>query len=111
MRLQKCPNCKKEIGFWRVYKKINKKRFYSDHLLKCHKCHAKLGIKLKKKTFTESLFKAFAWMSLPILLIITVALGKLNAFIAMGIVIVFHLLAMWYIIKKYTYNNVKKSKK
>jgi NAD-dependent SIR2 family protein deacetylase len=108
MSLQKCPNCKKKIGFWRVYKKINKKRFYSDHLLKCHKCNAKLGIKLKKKTFTESLVKAFAWMSLPILLIISVALGNLNAFVAMAIVIVFHLLAMAYIIKHYKYNHVKK---
>jgi NAD-dependent SIR2 family protein deacetylase len=83
MSLQKCPNCKKKIGFWRVYKKINKKRFYANHLLKCHKCDAKLAIKLKKKTFTESLLKAFGWMSLPILLIISVALGNLNAFVAM----------------------------
>lgn len=111
MSLQKCPNCNKKIGFWKVYKKINQKRFYSDHLIKCHKCHAKLGITLKKKTFTESLFKAFAWMSLPILLIITVALGNLNAFVAMWIVVVFHLLSMAYIIRTYKYNNIKKQKK
>jgi fatty-acid desaturase len=108
MSLQKCPNCNKKIGFWKVYKKINKKRFYSNHLLKCHHCSAKLGIKLKKKSFTERLLKAFAWMSLPILLIISVALGNLNAFVAMGIVIVFHFVAMGYIITHYKYNNVKK---
>lgn len=108
MSLQKCPNCKKKISFWKVYKKINKKRFYSNHLLKCNKCEAKLGIKLKKKSFTERLLKAFAWMSLPILLIISVALGNLNAFVAMGIVIAFHLVAMAYIIKNYNYNNIKK---
>ena len=111
MSLQKCPNCKKKIDFWKVYKKINQKRFYSDHLIKCHKCHAKLWIKLKKKTFTESLVKAFAWMSLPILLIISVALGNLNAFVAMWIVIIFHLCAMAYIIKTYKYNKIKKQKK
>jgi TRAP-type C4-dicarboxylate transport system permease large subunit len=108
MSLQKCPKCKKKIKFWKVYKKINKKRFYSDHLLTCHKCKAKLGIKLKQSSFWKSLLKAFAWMLLPILLIVSVALGNLNAFVAMWIVVVFHLLAMAYIIKTYKYNKVKK---
>lgn len=107
MSLQKCPNCKKKINYWRVYKKINQNKFYKNHLLKCHKCDAKLGIKLKKKTFWERLLKGFAWMWLPILLIICVALGSLNAFVAMGIVIVFHFVAMTYIIKTYKYNHVK----
>jgi CXXC-20-CXXC protein len=108
MSLQKCPNCKKKISFWKVYKKINKKRFYSNHLLKCNKCEAKLGIRLKKKSFIERLLKAFAWMLLPILLIISVALGNLNAFVAMGIVIIFHLIAMAYIIRTYKYNKITK---
>jgi hypothetical protein len=47
-------------------------------------------------------------MLLPILLIVSVALGNLNAFVAMWIVVVFHLLAMAYIIKTYKYNKVKK---
>jgi CXXC-20-CXXC protein len=107
MSLQKCPNCKKKISFWKVYKKINKKRFYSNHLLKCNKCDGKLSINLKNKSFIERLLKAFAWMLLPILLIIIVALGLLNAFVAMVIVIIFHLIAMVYIIKNYNYNSIK----
>ena len=108
MSLQKCPKCKKKIKFWRVYNKINKKRFYADHLLTCHKCKAKLSIKLKQTSFIKNLLKAFWWMLLPILLIISVALGNLNVFIAMWIVVVFHLVAMAYIIKTYKYTIVKK---
>lgn len=83
MSLQKCPNCKKKINYWRVYKKINQNKFYKNHLLKCHKCDAKLGLKLKKKSFIERVLYGLAWMALPILLIISVALGNLNVFLAM----------------------------
>jgi hypothetical protein len=47
-------------------------------------------------------------MLLPIILIVSVALGNVNAFVAMWMVVIFHLLAMVYIIKTYKYNKVKK---
>lgn len=106
--LQKCPNCKKHISWGKVYKKINKKRFYGNHLLKCPKCKYKLGIKLKKKSILESMWKALLWMAFPILLIGLVALGNFSVLYAIILVILYHFMAMAYIISTYKYDSVKK---
>ena len=104
MSLQKCPNCKKHFSYWKVYKHINLKK----PKMTCKKCHSKLKLKWKTKTFSQRLLSGFAWMGLPLFLVILVAMGHLNAFVAMGLVVLFHFAGIHYIIKKYKFHVVKK---
>ena len=99
MSLLKCPNCKKKISYWKVYKNINLKKRKST----CKKCHAKLKVKWKARTFTQRLLWCFVWLGFPAVLILLVAAWYLNAFVAMWAVIVFHFLGLHYIIKNYKY--------
>lgn len=104
MSLLKCPNCKKKISYWKVYKNINvKKRKYT-----CKKCHTKLKIKCKTKTFLQRLLWTFLWLGFPAWIIILVVGGVLNPFVAMAIVIAFHFVWLHYIITRYKYKVLKK---
>lgn len=108
MSLQKCPNCKKGIPWWKIYKNINKKKFYGNHLLKCSKCKYKLGIKLKKKSILKSIWEALLWMAFPIIMIVSVAIVNFNFLYAIVLVTIYHFIAMDYVIKTYKYDSVKK---
>lgn len=108
MSLQICPNCKNKFSFCKIYKKINKRNFYKDHLIKCEKCNYKLWFKNKKKTIIEHILKWFMWMFLPIALIWIVIAWKMNAFIAIFLVIIYHIISMYFIIKRYNYSKIEK---
>ena len=108
MSLQICPNCKKHIQWWKIYKKLNEKRIYSHHIIDCQKCGYKLWTKKKNKDLWATIYTTLLWMLLPIILITFVATNKLNFLIAILIVIVYHFAIMTYYISNSKYKYVRK---
>lgn len=101
MSLQKCPKCKKKIPWGTVYEAINRKEKH----VKCPFCNKKEKFKKEKKSFIKALIQKFLWLSVPLLMIILVAMQKLSFIIAIDIVIIFHFISMYFIIK---YSKYKK---
>lgn len=103
MSLQICPYCKKENSYWRVYKNINLKHYSKEMSIKCEFCHEKMRLKIKEKNSCEKVKSWFFWMFLPLILILLVAIHKLNFIIAILAVIIYHFIAMYYLIKNLHY--------
>lgn len=105
MHKMKVKNCNHD-SFWQLYRVINFSRFSNlDNGIKykCDICGTKCTLKWKwYMKMEENIMKKMAtyllWLSPGIVLIFLVATLRLNYLVAIGLVILYHFAAMYYII-------------
>lgn len=101
----KAKNCKHN-SFWQLYKVINFSRISNlDNGIKfkCSTCNTKCTLKWKwyikmEKNNMKRIATYLLWLSPAAILIYLVATLKMNYLVAIGLIIIFHFAAMYYII-------------
>ena len=99
--LKKCSH----VSFWEIYKIINFHRFLckkKERTFKCAACHKKCVIKWKGyKTLKNNPLRRLTiyllWLMPAFIILALVTNRYLNVFVAIVIIIAYHLLAMIYI--------------
>lgn len=100
MSLQQCPKCQKQISFIYAYKSLNKVGKFGE--ITCPHCHEELHVKKSGKNW-----KGYALiMILPVVVIGMVGFQKISPFIAILVMILYHLILLWWIIKYYRYKKI-----
>lgn len=102
MKKKKCNH----ISFWTIYTLVNFRRvFYKKKWLnfKCSHCKEECNLRINWRQkwdnlSIKSIWKYILWLLIPVLLIILVADNQMDFRYAILIVILYHFLAMFYII-------------
>lgn len=75
MSLTKCPSCKHQNSWFRVYTALNFKHRFSGKIIRCEKCNRKLILERPhKEKMSEKIWSGILWTFIPLLLIILVSL-------------------------------------
>lgn len=107
MSLQVCPNCLHTNRYWRIYWELNSKHFKYGMKIKCENCGGKMVLK-HKSTLGDRIVGGFLWMSPALLLIYLVATHQLHFITAIILIVLYHFIAFYGIIKNYEYTSFEK---
>lgn len=108
MSLTHCPNCDHENSWRRVYAEMNFKHKCAWEITDCENCHRKMIVHRKGSSIYLAILQGILWMLFPIILIGGVALGMMSYITAIILVIIYHFVSFWGIIKFKNYSETKK---
>lgn len=103
MSLQICPNCKKENSYWRIYKEINVKHLSKWMSINCKFCNYEMKIDIKERSLLRNIFNWLLWITPSIIITFLAFVWKISFWLAILLVIIFHFVSMYFIIKNMNY--------
>ena len=101
----------KDYFFWDMYRFLNTVHFKRKSVFLSQRNGKKYTLAFRKKTFIQKYISAFCWLVPALILIYFVATLQMYFTIAIVLVIGYHMVAMWYIIRYHKMWIKEKTKK